>query len=442
MEAFRSRLAPPPDPGRWDVGTTKEDLISMGPSPDSSTRPRRTVVIGVLAVVIVVMLAVLGVVILNHPAQDGTAAPSAAPAAQEPPLFVGPDGRDTNDGASPTTPLATIQAALEKATPGTTINLAAGVYHEEPVTVRDGAPGAPITIKGPETGTDRDGRYRAVLYGTGRIFNIDHSWITLDGFTIDGQEQLGGVPFPTDLRSVDTWKASVQNRVEDGRLVYIGSADESRDLTGITISNMFLSSAGGECVRLRNNAHDNTITNSVIQYCGMYGKGEGGDRAEYHNGEGVYIGTSPKSDDQPMHDNDTSSANVVSRNIIRTFGSECFNIKENAHDNVFDDNVCSGNAESVQFEGSNVELRGYANVVRNNQISDSAGYTIKIQSDGDEYDKGGNVVENNRLSGAAGETFKIKSDATQGRFCGNDVTAPGTMFNSNGETLSGVTSPC
>ena len=121
-------------------------------------------------------------------------------------------------------------------------------------------------------------------------------------------------------------------------------------MTGITINNMFLNGAGGECVRLRNNAHDNTISNSVIQYCGLYGKGDGADRAVYHNGEGVYIGTSPESDDQPMYDNDTSSNNVVTRNIIRPFGSECFNIKENAHDNVFEDNVCSGNAESVEFE--------------------------------------------------------------------------------------------
>jgi hypothetical protein len=390
----------------------------MPPSPASTAPPRRTVVIGVLAAVAVAVLAALAYVLFSP--SGGDAPPPPAPSA--PQLHVSPSGRDSNDGSA-AAPLATIQAALEKATPGTVVNLAPGVYHEQPVTVRDGAPGAPITIKGPETGTDRSGRYQAVLYGTGRIFNIDHSHITLDGFTIDGQEHLATVPYPADLRTIDAFKQSVQDRVEDGRLIYIGSDEKSRDLTGITITNMFLNGAGGECVRLRNNAHGNTITDSVIQYCGMYGKGDDEDRAEYHNGEGVYIGTSPKSDDQPMHDNDTSSKNVVSRNVIRTFGSECFNIKENAHDNVFEDNACSANAESSEFEGSNVELRGYLNVVRNNQISDSAGYTIKIQSDGKKYDKGGNVVENNRLSDSAADAFKIKSDVPQGRMCGNVFSA-------------------
>ena len=67
----------------------------MGPSPASSTRPRRTVVIGVLAAVIVVMLAVLTVVILNKPAQDGngTAASGGAPVAQQPPLYVSVEPR-------------------------------------------------------------------------------------------------------------------------------------------------------------------------------------------------------------------------------------------------------------------------------------------------------------------------------------------------------------
>jgi hypothetical protein len=398
-------------------------------------------VVGVLTAVILAMLAVLGAVIFGG---SGTTTPPApAPVQAGPPLYVSPSGSDANDGTSAATPLATIQAALEKAAPGTVVTLAPGVYREQPTTVRDGAPGAPITIRGPETGTDREGRYQAVVHGTGRIFNIDHSWITLQGFTIDGQEQLATTPLPADLRTIDAFKKSVQDRVADGRLVYVGSSDDSRDLTGVTIDDMFLNGAGGECVRLRNNAHDNVITNSVIQYCGMHAKGgeDDEDRAEFHNGEGVYIGTSPKSEDQPMHENDASARNVVTRNVIRTFGSECFNVKENAHDNVFEDNVCSGNAESADFEGSTIELRGYGNVVRNNEISDSAGYLIKIQSDDEEYDRGGNVVENNRMSGAGAEIFKIKSSAEQGRMCGNEV-ASGALFNDDGQAPQGVTAPC
>jgi hypothetical protein len=409
-----------------------------GPTPPPPSRRRG--VAGVLAAAIVAMLAVLAVVIVGH---EGPPAATPAPAAG-PALFVSPEGRDHNDGTSAATPLETIQAALEKATAGSVITLAPGVYHESPQTVRDGAPGAPITVQGPETGTDRAGRYRAVLFGTGRIFNVDHSWITLRGFTIDGEEQLASTPLPTDLAGIDAFKRSVQDRVEDSRLVYVGSNDDTRDVTGVTVDDMFLSSAGGECVRLRNGARGNTITNSVIQYCGMYGKSaKGADRAEFHNGEGVYIGTSPKSIDQPMAANDASAQNVVSRNVIRTFGSECFNVKENAHDNVFEGNRCGDNAETVDFEGSNVELRGHANVVRDNDIAGSEGYNIKIQSDEPEYDRGGNVVERNRLSGAAAEVFKIKSTAPQGSICGNTAPA-GRLFDTAGDaqTPRGATSPC
>src|SRR4051794_39503147 len=189
------------------------------------------------------MLAVLTVVILN-----GSGTSPAPPPAPGPALFVSPTGRDGNDGTSAATPLATIQTALEKATAGSVITLAPRVYHEEPATVRDGAPGAPIVIKGPETGTDRPSRYQAgvfgggraaavegargprsdikgrergahgpsrhqaVVFGTGRGFNIDHSWITLQGFTTDGQEQLAATPYPADLAGIDAFKQSVQDR--------------------------------------------------------------------------------------------------------------------------------------------------------------------------------------------------------------------------------------
>jgi hypothetical protein len=226
--------------------------------------------------------------------------------------------------------------------------------------------------------------------------------------------------------------------VEDGRLVYVGADDQAHDLTGITLNNMFLSGGGGECVRMRNNAHDNAITDSVIQYCGLYGKGSGKKRAVYHNGEGVYIGTSPNSDDQPMHADDGSARNVVARNVIRTFGSECFDVKENAHDNVFEDNVCGGNTEPADHEGSNVELRGYANIVRNNQISDSAGVTMKITAD-EKYDNGGNVVENNRMSGSAA-ALMLDSRAAQGPMCGN-VVMTAAVVDRDG-TAADITAPC
>ena len=392
------------------------------------------------------VLAVLAVQAIPRPAEVPAAAPAATPAPPSAPpvataaLYVDPRGSDTDDGTA-AAPLATIQAALDKATPGTVINLAPGVYRETLATVRDGAPGAPITIKGPESGKDRAGRYRAVVYGTGRVVSVNHSYYTFDGFTIDGQEKLAGTAYPTDLAAVTAFKNRVQPQVADGRLIYIGAADDTRDLTGITIHNMFLNGAGGECVRLRNNAHDNAITDSVIQYCGMFGKGDDDERAKYHNGEGVYIGTSPNSGSQPMHANDGSSRNLVARNTIRTFGSECFNVKENAHDNVLEDNVCSDNTESAEFDGSNIELRGHSNVVRNNEISDSAGVNIKIRSDSKKFDRGGNVVENNRISGGAA-VFMLDSAVPQGRMCGNRVTTKTLTLDDDGEPVGDITAPC
>jgi hypothetical protein len=410
-----------------------------------TTNNRRTITIVAIAVGAIVLLVALVIVATT----GGPTNQSPEPGAEARQMYVSPTGNDTGDG-SQAAPLRTIQAALDDAEAGTVINLAPGEYREQPTTQRDGDPGAPITIRGPENGKDPSGRNQAVLYGTGRIFNIDHSNYTLEGFTIDGQEGLPAAQLPTDLGAVDAFKAGAQSQIKDSKLIYIGSADTARDITGITIRNMFLTEAGTECVRLRNNATGNTIADSVIQYCGLFGKkseddedgegGEGGGRFEFHNGEGVYIGTSPKSDNQPMADNDTSSGNQVTGNTIRTFGSECFNVKENAHDNVFENNECSGNTEPREFNGSNVELRGHGNIVRGNVIADSAGWNVKIQSDDeDDYDNGGNVLADNTLSGSAAEPVRIGSDAPQGAFCGNRVTAAQAV---DGPSPGDITAPC
>jgi chitodextrinase len=346
--------------------------------------------------------------------------------AQAASLYVSPSGSDSNTGTSSSAPLKTIQAALDKATAGTTIHLAQGIYRERPETKRAGTASAPITLQGPETGKARSGRYKAVLYGTGRIFNIDHGHYVLQGFTIDGQEKLASKTYPTTLSAVRGFKDANQSLVEDGRLIYVGSSDSSRDITGVVIRDMFLNGAGGECIRLRNNAHHNEVSDSVIQWCGMYGKGDDVEGYKYHNGEGVYVGTSPKSTTQPMYANDTSSDNVVRDNTIHTFGSECFNVKENAHDNVFSGNDCRYNDEPLEFLGSLIELRGHHNVLDDNILSGSRGYTLKLKSDSGAYDKGGNSVTRNTFREAKGAFIRNDHSAPQALFCGNtfDGTAP------------------
>ncbi|OZM76383.1 right-handed parallel beta-helix repeat-containing protein [Pseudonocardia sp. MH-G8] len=405
----------------------------------STTTRSRTVTIA--AIGIGAAAALLAYFILATTGGSGPAPspmPRAPAALQQ--LYVGPTGNDSGDG-SQAAPLQTIQAALERATPGTVINLAPGEYREQVTTVREGSPDAPITIRGPEQGTDPSGRYQAVLRGQGRIVSIDHSYYTLEGFTVDGQQQLSGTALPTDLTAIAGFKDGVQPRVVDSKLIYIGAGDSATDITGVTIRNMFLSGAGSECVRLRNNAHGNTIADSVIQYCGMFAKDPKGKAPfRYHNGEGVYIGTSPKSDKQPMRGNDGSSTNVVTGNVIRTFGSECFDVKENAHDNVFENNDCSNNAEPLDNKGSNVELRGFNNVVRGNVISGSAGWNVKIQSDDPgKYDNSGNAVENNNLTGSAGAPVRIGTDASHGSFCGNVATTANPV---DGESPGDITQPC
>jgi hypothetical protein len=400
------------------------------------TRMWRNLALGAVAAA-AVLVAVLLVFAPGPTSSPPPPGPTPGPVATGPQLYVAPTGNDSNDG-SQGAPFQTIQKALDEAQPGTTINLAPGEYREEIATQRDGQPGAPITLKGPETGQDKAGRYQATVYGTGRVVSVDHSYHVFEGFTIDGEEKLKGKQFPENVSAITAFKQSVAKDVEDSRLIYIGASDQSRDITGVEIRNMFLNGAGGECVRLRNNAHDNVIADSVIQYCGLFGKkSDNGQRFEFHNGEGVYIGTSPKSDGQPMADNDPSSGNKVTGNIIRTFGSECFNVKENAHDNVFENNKCYGNAETAEFDGSNVELRGHDNVVRNNTISGSEGVAIKISSDSG-FDKGGNVVEGNRISDVTTEAFQIESKAKQGQMCGNEVQ--GARLGE--DAPAGVDQPC
>jgi hypothetical protein len=120
-----------------------------------------------------------------------------------------------------------------------------------------------------------------------------------------------------------------------------------------------------------------------------------------------------------MHADDQSSYNVVRDNTITTFGSECFDVKENAHDNVFEGNVCRANDEPTDFSGSAVELRGYRNKVLGNAISQSRGYGVKISSDSDSFSVVENVVRGNTFASVEGPVIYYRGPIAQEVVCGN-----------------------
>jgi Bacterial Ig-like domain/Protein of unknown function (DUF1565) len=365
----------------------------------------------------------------------------ASPAFAATDYWVAPTGADTN-GGSQTAPFKTLQKALDVAAPGTTINLAAGTYREAVATKTAGTATAPITIKGPETGKDVNGRYKAVLYGLGgRVFSINHSYYMLSGFTIDGQQNIARTAYPAVSSSsqIRTFKDSVQDRAVNSKLVYVGASTTLFDIVGTTISDMFLNGSGGECVRFRDRAANSLIDNSTIQWCGMLGQGNDVDQYKYHNAEGVYIGTSPKSTDQPLYANDTSNNIVVRNSTINTYGSECFEVKENAHHNRLESSTCGWNDEPSTFQGSNVEFRGDHNTVLGSTLSNSRSWNMKLASDSSTYDKGGNTAQGTSFAGAA--TYGIINRQTgSGPFCGDTFTGP--VSDPSGNSVGTPTATC
>ncbi len=341
------------------------------------------------------------------------AATAAAVPAQ---IWVSPDGADSAAGTQGRQ-LRTLQQALNEAGPGTTIHLQPGVYSQNVITRTDGTPRQRIVIRGPSSGT-------ATLFGTGHVVAIRNSYYTLEGFSVDGQQAIESeypVPsWPGTEAGVAAFKSAVRDLAVNDKLVYIDSGSPAAGVTGTVINHMTLTGAGGECVRIRDNATRNVIENSVIRYCGMYPQPAQGEFT-YHNGEGVYIGTSPKSTELANSADDRSSGNVVRDDTITTYGSECFDVKENAHGNTLAGSTCSANEEPAADSGSDIELRGYSNTVIGNRVGTSAGFGLKVASDTRGEDLGHNSMTGNVFTSDSGGALLDRSTARFGRICGNTV---------------------
>jgi hypothetical protein len=306
--------------------------------------------------------------------------------------FVSPSGSDDNPGESPEKPLKTIQKAVDAAQAGDVIHLADGTYLQDIVSRRDGEADRPITLTGSRNAVVKGG-------GNGRVIEINHDHITLDGFTVDGL--YGSKDELSSYRD---------------KLLYVLGKQAQEGVTGLRVLRMRLSNAGGECVRLRYFARKNEIAENEIANCGVH---DFRFRAGGKNGEGVYIGTAPeqlKDGKNPTRDPDRSDENWIHHNRIDTQGNECVDIKEGASGNIVEYNECTGQKDA---ESAGLDSRGNGNVFRYNTVSGSFGAGVRLGGDG-KKDGVDNEVYGNRLFDNRSGGIKFQA-SSQRKICGNTL---------------------
>ncbi|MEK7495719.1 MAG: right-handed parallel beta-helix repeat-containing protein [Patescibacteria group bacterium] len=300
----------------------------------------------------------------------------------------------------------TIQEAVDLAQPGDTVVLSPGEYFQDVVTKKDGLPDKPITIKGQKS---------SIVKGAGnsRVFQVNHSYITLEGFTIDGH-----------------FKNSKEISSYRDKLLYVTGKIAGKALVNLKVFNMDIKNAGGECVRLRYLVQNSEIAYNSIFTCGV-GDFEYNDGGK--NGEGIYIGTAPeqlKDGKNPTSEVDRSNNNYIHNNYIDTQGNECVDIKEGSSFNIVEYNKCTGQRDP---NSGGLDSRGNDNIFRYNEIYDNLGAGVRLGGDEDKDGTNNQVYGNRILNNKSGG---IKFQRTpQGRICGNEMerNEKGSSVGSYGE---------
>ena len=302
-------------------------------------------------------------------------------------IYVSPSGSDSNSGLSPQRPLFTIQHAIDTARAGDVIVLQPGIYRQNFSFTRSGKPEEPIILEGMPgsliLGDTKPG---------GRIIQIKASYIVLKHLNVNGH-----------FVSCD------QLKCYHDKLVYVVGSPK-KYLTGIKILYSQFKNAYGECLRIRF-SRDVEIAGNSISYCGLrdfrFGRGR-------QNGEGIYVGTSPKQ--LPAGVKDLTRDVYIHDNVIATHGSECVDVKEATTNVRIINNVCLD--EMSPYVGS-VSIRGNNSTVSGNIFFNNRGAGVRL---------GGNPAGYGILNSVIGNYFDSNAVCAikimrvpQGKICGNSV---------------------
>jgi hypothetical protein len=336
-------------------------------------------------------------------------------------IFVATDGSLEASGTEDD-PIGSIQTALIQAAPGDTIQVRPGVYQERIEPPQGGQPDNPITITGPPD---------AILKSDPRRYNvvlIRHSHIHITGLTINGLENPDA---PGEVNSYSRAQL-VQARPPTSTDQY---------LTDIVVSPHRIGNTQKSIVSLERTRNAEVGPFRVIGPAGT--KYLLTDRAG-HNGEIVYLGTSPsnlETDWHPWSEYDQSS-DILVHHIDNSEGyghSELVNTKLGTHDITVEYCTDGGGAQNTEDSpAASIRFQSFDATVRWCDLQDGLGHGVEIasfkardaqqnRSNPSEIQRRGgtdNAVYGNRITGfdEAAIAYPVKSQTQpdQRHICNNE----------------------
>ena len=323
-------------------------------------------------------------------------------------------------------PGGSIQEALEKAQPGDTVSLSAGKYNGF-VSVRDGSADARITISGSRDSIVNGGE-------SSRMIEINHSYHTLDGFTVDGKTG------PGDKAEDYVDKCIFVLGTRKPELIRANGEEYESSLDGLIVHNMFITRCGAECLRLRSFITNAEVVGNRFKGCGVH---DFKFPSNTVNGEVMYIGTSSNqwNDGKNSRSGPDLSKHIwIHNNDIVSEGNECVDVKEGTTDVLVEYNVCS---EQKDPNSAGLDSRTDDIIFRYNEIFNCEGAGVRIGGhtiDGKTYgvhnEVYGNVFSNNKFSSIKTET------GDDHNMCENECKGECSSRGKTGDRYQDIGAPC
>ena len=326
------------------------------------------------------------------------------------------------------TPKDSIQDAIETAKPGDTVVLADGLYEQDIVSVRDGSPDNRITITG-----SRKAIVNGKKDGASRMIQINHSYITLDGFTVDGKKNSG----KNSEDFVDKLIYVLGKKKPE--LIRSNGVEYESSLDGMIISNMLMINGGGECLRLRSFITNAEIVGNKIENCGVH---DFAFPSSTVNGEVIYVGTSSNQwfDGKNSRSGpDLTKFVWIHENEMISKGNE-LDVKEGTTDVLVEHNVFSDQRDP---NSGCLDSRTDDIIFRYNDVSGCLGAGIRIGGhtiDGHTYGEN-NEVYGNFFQGTEYASVKIETGKSH-TFCENTCNGGCSSRGSLGKQYQNIEDKC